>query len=105
MSCLFLTRDLLFASRVDSVAKQLGVFVRICSDLEAATGIEDPSPVGLVLIDLTHPRLAPEQIVPCLRERLAVSEVPAAFSGSPIAFITGGLLSLAFMGFAGLSVR
>lgn len=37
-----------------------------------------------------------------LRERLALMEVPQAFSGTPIAFITAGILSLAFMGFAGL---
>ena len=30
---------------------------------------------------------------------------PAAFAGAPIALITAGLLSLAFMGFAGLPVR
>lgn len=40
-----------------------------------------------------------------LRERLAVSQVPAIFAGSPIAFITAGVLSLAFMGFAGLSMN
>ena len=39
-----------------------------------------------------------------LRERLALAEVPAAFSGAPIAFIVAGLLSLAFMGFVGLPV-
>jgi electron transport complex protein RnfA len=38
-----------------------------------------------------------------LRERLALASVPAAFSGSPIAFVAAGLLSLAFMGFAGLT--
>ena len=38
-----------------------------------------------------------------LRERLALAEVPAAFSGAPIAFVAAGLLSLAFMGFAGLT--
>jgi len=38
-----------------------------------------------------------------LRERLNLSRVPAAFAGAPIAFITAGLLSLAFMGFAGLA--
>jgi electron transport complex protein RnfA len=37
-----------------------------------------------------------------LRERLALASVPAAFSGPPIAFITAGLLALAFMGFGGL---
>ncbi len=37
-----------------------------------------------------------------LRERLAVMEVPPAFAGTPIAFITAGLLSMAFIGFSGL---
>ncbi|MDD5395086.1 MAG: electron transport complex subunit RsxA [Thiothrix sp.] len=38
-----------------------------------------------------------------LRERLALTQTPAAFSGLPIAFVVAGLLSLAFMGFAGLT--
>ncbi len=38
-----------------------------------------------------------------LRERLALANVPAVFSGAPIAFVVAGLLSLAFMGFAGLT--
>ena len=37
-----------------------------------------------------------------LRERIAVADVPAAFQGAPISLITAGLMSLAFMGFAGL---
>ncbi|HYQ38529.1 MAG TPA: electron transport complex subunit RsxA [Pseudomonas sp.] len=37
-----------------------------------------------------------------LRERLALANVPAAFSGPPIAFVTAGLLALVFMGFGGL---
>jgi len=37
-----------------------------------------------------------------LRERLATASVPAVFAGAPIAFVVAGLLSLAFMGFAGL---
>jgi len=40
-----------------------------------------------------------------LRERLALANVPAAFAGSPIAFLVAGLLSLAFMGFAGLTTQ
>ena len=39
-----------------------------------------------------------------LRERLALAQLPAAFSGAPIGFIVAGLLSLAFMGVAGLNV-
>lgn len=38
-----------------------------------------------------------------LRERLALAQVPAAFAGAPIGFVTAGLLSLAFMGFSGLT--
>jgi len=38
-----------------------------------------------------------------IRERLALATIPEVFSGSPIAFISAGILSLAFMGFAGLS--
>jgi len=37
-----------------------------------------------------------------LRERLELSQVPKSFQGIPIALITAGLLSLAFMGFSGL---
>ncbi|MGB0682320.1 MAG: electron transport complex subunit RsxA [Magnetovibrionaceae bacterium] len=37
-----------------------------------------------------------------LRERLALNDVPVAFQGAPIGFITAGLLALAFMGFSGL---
>jgi electron transport complex protein RnfA len=37
-----------------------------------------------------------------MRERLALMQVPSAFAGAPIAFVSAGLLSLAFMGFAGL---
>lgn len=37
-----------------------------------------------------------------LRERIAAADVPVAFQGSAIALITAGLMSMAFMGFAGL---
>ena len=40
-----------------------------------------------------------------LRERLALANVPAAFSGAPIAYVVAGLMSLAFMGFAGLTTQ
>lgn len=38
-----------------------------------------------------------------LRQRLALAEVPALFEGAPIGLITAGLLSMVFMGFAGLA--
>lgn len=37
-----------------------------------------------------------------LRERVNVADVPTPFKGVPIALVTAGLMSLAFMGFAGL---
>ena len=37
-----------------------------------------------------------------IRERLELSDIPVIFKGFPIALITAGLMSLAFMGFMGL---
>ncbi len=37
-----------------------------------------------------------------LRERMEAADVPAHFRGTAIAMVTAGLMSLAFMGFAGL---
>jgi len=37
-----------------------------------------------------------------MRERIDVSDVPKPFAGSSIGLITAGLMSMAFMGFAGL---
>ncbi len=37
-----------------------------------------------------------------VRERVAVSDVPQPFQGNAISLITAGLMSMAFMGFAGL---
>jgi electron transport complex protein RnfA len=38
-----------------------------------------------------------------LRERLAYADVPLAFRGAPITFVTAGILSLAFLAFAGFA--
>jgi electron transport complex protein RnfA len=40
-----------------------------------------------------------------IRERVTVADVPRPFQGSAVAMITAGLMSLAFMGFAGLVSR
>jgi len=37
-----------------------------------------------------------------MRERITVADVPDAFQGAPITLVSAGLMSLAFMGFAGL---
>jgi Na+-translocating ferredoxin:NAD+ oxidoreductase subunit A len=39
-----------------------------------------------------------------IRRRLELSEVPAPLKGLPIMFLSAGLMSLAFLGFSGLSV-
>jgi electron transport complex protein RnfA len=38
-----------------------------------------------------------------LRERVAAADVPSAFRGAPITFVTAGILSLAFLAFAGFA--
>jgi electron transport complex protein RnfA len=40
-----------------------------------------------------------------LRERLALADAPRLFTGPPIAFVTAGLLALAFMGFSGMNTN
>lgn len=39
----------------------------------------------------------------CIRERIALNDVPQPFQGGAIAMITAGIMSLAFMGFGGLN--
>jgi len=41
-------------------------------------------------------------IMASIREKLELAEVPAVFKGLPLAFITSGLIALAFAGFSGL---
>lgn len=40
-----------------------------------------------------------------MRERLALARIPEVFVGAPIAFVLASLMSLAFMGFAGLNLK
>jgi len=39
-----------------------------------------------------------------IRERLEYSDVPASFKGIGIAFVTAGILAMAFMGFSGIKI-
>lgn len=39
-----------------------------------------------------------------IREQLALSKIPKAMQGTPIALITAGILAMAFMGFAGIKI-
>lgn len=40
-----------------------------------------------------------------IREKLELANVPESFRGLPIAFIVAGLMSIAFLGFSGMSVE
>ena len=39
-----------------------------------------------------------------IRERLEFADIPVSFKGVPIAFVTAGLLAMAFMGFSGMQI-
>jgi len=52
------------------------------------------------VVQLTE--LVIQKTSPLIRERLDGADIPAPFRGNAIALITAGLMSLAFMGFAGL---
>jgi len=39
-----------------------------------------------------------------LREKLELKEIPESLKGVPIAFITAGLMAIAFLGFSGLTL-
>ncbi len=41
-------------------------------------------------------------LMSAIRERLETADIPEAFRGAPIAFLTAALLSMAFLGFTGL---
>jgi electron transport complex protein RnfA len=68
-----------------SITKELGLVASTLYGLGAGAGF------SLVLV-----------LFAGMRERLAAADVPAPFQGAAISMITAGLVSLAFMGFAGL---
>ena len=40
-----------------------------------------------------------------LREKYELAEIPESMRGIPIAFITAGVMAIAFLGFSGLSIK
>lgn len=68
-----------------SIQKELNLFQSVCYNLANAIGFT------LAIV-----------IFAGIRERLAQTRLPKAVQGTPIALITAGLLSMAFMGFAGI---
>lgn len=68
-----------------SIQKELNLLQSVCYNLANAIGFT------LAIV-----------IFAGIRERLAQTKLPKAVQGTPIALITAGLLSMAFMGFAGI---
>ncbi|MBF0340208.1 MAG: electron transport complex subunit RsxA [Magnetococcales bacterium] len=68
-----------------NIQKELNFLQATTNGFGAATGF------GLILV-----------LFAGMRERINLSDVPIRFRGAPIALINAGLLSLAFMGFAGM---
>ena len=68
-----------------NVQARRGLFEAVLYGFGAAMGF------GLVLV-----------LFSAMRERLEAANVPAAWRGTPIALVTAGLMSLAFMGFTGM---
>ena len=70
---------------LQNTTKSLGFFQSSVAGFGAAVGF------SLVLV-----------LFSAMRERLSMADVPSPFKGAAIGMITAGLMSLAFMGFAGL---
>ena len=68
-----------------AIQKNFGLLSSVCYGLANAMGFT----LAIVLFA-------------CLRERMSRTRLPAAVKGAPIALLTAGLLSMAFMGFAGI---
>jgi electron transport complex protein RnfA len=77
----------------------LGIFLPLITTNCAVLG------VALLNIQEQHSFTLVMVVFASLRERLALAEVPRAFAGAPIGFVVASLLSLAFMGFAGLTTN
>ena len=70
VSVLFLTKDLLFSSRVAGVAQSRQIELSVVSEADQLLANTSANQVELVLLDLTTPSCDPKQLVPQLR-RLA----------------------------------
>ena len=76
-----------------SLYAALGIFLPLITTNCAVLG---------VAIDVVTKQFTFGVIFAGIREQLALSDVPKAFKGVPIALVTVGILALAFMGFSGM---
>jgi len=68
MSVVFFTKDLLFSSRVTSVAKQQSIELSVLSDADELVERASTAPVKVILLDLGTSGLDPAHLVPQLRK-------------------------------------
>ncbi|MFT5327970.1 MAG: DNA-binding response OmpR family regulator [Planctomycetaceae bacterium] len=68
MSVIFLTKDLLFSSRVTSVATHRSIELSVVSDAEALVERASTVPVKVILLDLSTSGLDAAHLVPQLRK-------------------------------------
>lgn len=68
MNILYLTTDLIFSSRVTSVAKAQGINLTVISEAELLIAKASENNVDLVIIDLTMSELDPKKFVLRLRK-------------------------------------
>ena len=106
--------DILLASLAIAVNAGLSIGMRLGLEqrliIAAVRMVAQLTLVGLVLkvlFSLASPVLTGFAILVMilfagLRERLEAADVPAPFKGPAIALVTAGLMSMAFVGFAGL---
>lgn len=105
--------ELVLKAYVPTLHKQLGVYLPLITTNCAV--------LGAALLNSQHARSFSQSfavglgsgigflgvmiVFSNLRERLTRADVPQAFAGTPIAFVTAGVLSLALMGFDGLGAN
>jgi CheY-like chemotaxis protein len=67
MSVLFLTKDLVFSSRLSGLTQASGIELCVVSQADQLVANASTDQVQLVLLDLSMPGLDPKQLVPQLR--------------------------------------
>jgi CheY-like chemotaxis protein len=80
MSAVFLTTDLIFASRVQAAARSAGVKLRLVSTAAAMLEQACSPATDLVILDLTSAGCDPQQIVSALR---GAEHVPVILAYAP----------------------
>ncbi len=77
MSAVFLTTDLIFASRLQAAAQSAGVDLRLVSTAAALLELARSAAIGLVILDLTTANCDPQQLVSGLRGSEHVPQIIA----------------------------